>query len=204
MKVNKIGLFGGTFNPIHNGHIHIAHAFMQQIHLDNLIFIPAGEPYHKKSTEVSALQRLAMVKLATAEFPYFSVSDCDITRQGNTYTFDTIKIFKKKFPHSQLWWLLGSDSLEKLHTWYRWQDLVQYIHIAVAMRAGHSLKNISKQLYTWLHESLDNGRVVILQTPLLDISSTTVRQMAQMQENIDQFVPIQVVNYIKQNNLYRI
>lgn len=204
MKVNKIGLFGGTFNPIHNGHIYIAQAFMQQIHLDNLIFIPAGEPYHKQNTEVSALQRLEMVELAIAEYSDFSVSDCDIIRDGNTYTFDTVKFFENKFPHSQLWWLLGSDSLETLHTWYRWQDLVQNIHIAIAMRVEHHLENISKQLRTWLYESLDNGRVVILKTPLLNISSTAIRQKIQMKENIDKCVPIPIIHYIQQNHLYQI
>ncbi|MBH5954469.1 nicotinate (nicotinamide) nucleotide adenylyltransferase, partial [Neisseria meningitidis] len=137
--MKKIGLFGGTFDPIHNGHLHIARAFADEIGLDAVVFLPAGGPYHKDAASASAADRLAMVELATAEDARFAVSDCDIVREGATYTFDTVQIFRQQFPSAQLWWLMGSDSLMKLHTWKKWQMLVRETNIAVAMRQGDSL-----------------------------------------------------------------
>ncbi|EOF8717004.1 nicotinate (nicotinamide) nucleotide adenylyltransferase, partial [Neisseria gonorrhoeae] len=130
--MKKIGLFGGTFDPIHNGHFHIARAFADEIGLDAVVFLPAGGPYHKDAASASAADRLAMVELATAEDARFAVSDCDIVRESATYTFDTVQIFRRQFPSAQLWWLMGSDSLLKLHTWKKWQLLVRETNIAVA------------------------------------------------------------------------
>ena len=113
----KLGLFGGTFDPIHNGHLHIARAFADQLHLGNVIFLPAGDPYHKIKTQTSASHRLAMTRLAIEHDERFAVSDLDIVRKGATYTIDTLHIFKQHYPNAQLWWLLGMDSLMQLHTW---------------------------------------------------------------------------------------
>ncbi len=115
--MKNIGLFGGTFDPIHNGHLHIARAFADEIGLDLVVFLPAGDPYHKDSTRTPAQERLNMVELAIADEPKFAASDCDIVRDGATYTFDTVQIFRQQFPGAQLWWLMGSDSLMQLHTW---------------------------------------------------------------------------------------
>ena len=115
--MKNIGLFGGTFDPIHNGHLHIACAFADEIGLDLVVFLPAGDPYHKDSTRTPAQERLNMVELAIADEPKFAASDCDIVRDGATYTFDTVQIFRQQFPGAQLWWLMGSDSLMQLHTW---------------------------------------------------------------------------------------
>ena len=114
--MKNIGLFGGTFDPIHNGHLHIARAFADEIGLDTVVFLPAGDPYHKDPSRASAQDRLIMTELAIADDPHFAASDCDIVRDGATYTFDTVQIFRQQFPAAQLWWLIGSDNLMKLHT----------------------------------------------------------------------------------------
>ena len=137
--MKNIGLFGGTFDPIHNGHLHIARAFADEIGLDLVVFLPAGDPYHKDSTRTPAQERLNMVELAIADEPKFAASDCDIVRDGATYTFDTVQIFRQQFPGAQLWWLMGSDSLMQLHTWKKWQTLVRQTNIAIAMRQGDNL-----------------------------------------------------------------
>ena len=95
--MKNIGLFGGTFDPIHNGHLHIARAFADEIGLDLVVFLPAGDPYHKDSTRTPAQERLNMVELAIADEPKFAASDCDIVRDGATYTFDTVQIFRQQF-----------------------------------------------------------------------------------------------------------
>ena len=107
----KTGLFGGTFDPPHNGHLHIARAFADETGLDTVIFLPAGDPYHKSAPCTPAAHRLAMTELAAAADPRFAVSDLDIVRGGATYTADTVQIFRQHFPAGELWWLMGADSL---------------------------------------------------------------------------------------------
>lgn len=199
----RIGLFGGTFDPIHKGHTHIARAFADELKLDSVIFLPAGDPYHKDGTQTPAEHRLAMTELAAAADPRFAVSDCDIVRGGATYTFDTVQIFRQQFPAARLWWLLGSDSLMKLHTWKKWQTLVKQTHIAVAMREGDSLGQTPRELHAWLGEALQNGSVRILQAPLYDISSTRIRQDIRNGSLPDGLIPPQVARYIREHGLYR-
>ena len=202
--MKNIGLFGGTFDPVHNGHLHIARAFADETGLDTVVFLPAGDPYHKpQTTQTSAAHRLAMTELAAAEDARFAVSDCDIVRGGATYTFDTVQIFRQQFPASRLWWLLGSDSLMKLHTWKKWQTLVKQTHIAVAMREGDSLGQTPRELHAWLGEALQNGSVRILQAPLCDISSTRILQDIRNGSLPDGLIPPQVARYIREHGLYR-
>lgn len=202
--MKNIGLFGGTFDPVHNGHLHIARAFADETGLDTVVFLPAGDPYHKlQATQTSAAHRLAMTELAAAEDARFAVSDCDIVRGGATYTFDTVQIFRQQFPAARLWWLLGSDSLMKLHTWKKWQTLVKQTHIAVAMREGDSLGQTPRELHAWLGEALQNGSVRILQAPLYDISSTRIRQDIRNGSLPDGLIPPQVARYIREHGLYR-
>ena len=172
--------------------------------MDTVVFLPAGDPYHKpQATQTSAAHRLAMTELAAAEDARFAVSDCDIVRSGATYTFDTVQIFRQQFPAARLWWLLGSDSLMKLHTWKKWQTLVKQTHIAVAMREGDSLGQTPRKLHAWLGEALQNGSVRILQAPLYDISSTRIRQDIRNGSLPDGLIPPQVARYIREHGLYR-
>ncbi|WP_416191785.1 nicotinate-nucleotide adenylyltransferase [Neisseria sp. CCUG12390] len=202
--MKNIGLFGGTFNPIHNGHLHIAQAFADEIGLDTVIFLPAGDPYHKpKNTQTSAKHRFMMTELAIAGDPRFALSDCDMVREGATYTFDTVQIFRQQFPTAKLWWLLGSDSLMKLHTWKKWQTLVRQVNIAVAMREGDSLNKAPRELHAWLGEALQNGSLRILQAPLYNISSTGIRAALENQTLSDGLIPQAVARYIEQHGLYR-
>ncbi|MCP1659992.1 nicotinate-nucleotide adenylyltransferase [Neisseria perflava] len=202
--MKNIGLFGGTFDPVHNGHLHIARAFADELGLEMVVFLPAGDPYHKdQATRTAAKDRLAMVELAVADEPRFAVSNCDIVREGATYTFDTVQIFRQQFPGAQLWWLLGSDSLMKLHTWKKWQTLVRQVNIAIAMRWGDSLNQAPRELHAWLGEGLQTGCVKILQAPLMNISSTELRGRLKKGERINDSVPKAVADYIGARGLYR-
>ena len=203
--MKKIGLFGGTFDPIHNGHIHIARAFADELALDTVVFLPAGNPYHKKEeqTRTDARHRLAMTELAVSGDPRFAVSDCDIVREGATYTFDTVQIFRQQFPSAQLWWLLGSDSLLQLHTWKKWQTLVNQTHIAVAARQGDNIAQAPRELHGWIGSALQNGSLHLLQTPMYNISSTEIRRRLHTGESVNGLIDPQVENYIARNRLYR-
>lgn len=203
--MKKIGLFGGTFDPIHNGHIHIARAFADEQALDMVVFLPAGNPYHKKEeqTRTDAQHRLAMTELAISDDPRFAASDCDIIREGATYTFDTVQIFRQQFPSAQLWWLLGSDSLLQLHTWKKWQTLVSQTHIAVAAREGDNIAQAPRELHGWIGSALQNGSLHLLQTPMYNISSTEIRRRIRNGEPVSGLIDPRVENYIARNRLYR-
>lgn len=202
--MKQIGLFGGTFDPVHQGHTHIARAFADEIGLDTVVFLPAGDPYHKtQATRTAAADRLAMTELAAAADPRFAVSDCDIVREGATYTVDTVEIFRQQFPTAQIWWLMGSDSLMQLHTWKKWPTLVRHANIAVAMRQGAALQQAPRELHAWIGEALQNGRLKILQAPLHNLSSTEIRQTAARGGDLAGMVAPEVARYIRERGLYR-
>lgn len=201
--MNTIGLFGGTFNPIHNGHLHIARAFADELNLHSVIFLPAGLPYHKNQPTTNAKHRFAMVQAAIEDEPRFAVSDIDMVRDSATYTIDTINIFRQHFPQTQLWWLLGMDSLLQLHTWKNWSKLVQQTNIAVAAREGVLLQNAPAALHAWLGEALEQGSLKILNAAEYPISSSEIRQALSRGENTQAWLPEKVANYIQQHQLYR-
>ena len=197
----RIGLFGGTFDPIHNGHLHIARSFADELDLESVILLPAGDPYHKTTPRTAAHHRLAMAEIAAQADSRLAVSDCDIVRQGATYTHDTVQIFRQHFPAAELWLLIGMDSLLQLHTWHRWQDLVRQCRIAAAPRPGSSLAQAPAPLQTWLAEALPQGRLHILQAEPLPISSSQIRQQLAT-EHTSPDIPPEVLSYIQQHQLY--
>lgn len=201
--MKRLGLFGGTFDPIHYGHLHIAHAFLAQLQLDSVIFLPAGDPYHKVQSYTPAEQRLEMVEWAIADEPHFAVSDVDMVREGATYTVDTVQIFRQHFPNTELWWLMGMDSLLRLHTWKNWQTLVHLTHIAVVARQGAAVQNVPVSLHQWLGESLNNGSLKLLNAPEYAVSSTQIRQAVQRGGDVSEWLPEKVVAYIREKQLYR-
>ncbi len=201
--METIGLFGGSFDPIHNGHLAMANAFAEQIQLDTVVFLPAGNPYHKNGKPAAARHRLAMLELAIADNNRFAVSDCDIVRHGATYTYDTVQIFRQHFPEAKLWWLMGMDSLMTLHSWKNWSRLVQQIHIAVAVRPGSDLAELPEKLQEWFDTALNNGSLKFLDLPPNDISSTQVRTVLSQDGSTAHMLPESVSEYIRQHRLYR-
>lgn len=197
----NIGLFGGTFDPIHNGHLHIARSFADELDLESVILLPAGDPYHKTAPRTAAHHRLAMAEIAAQADSRLAVSDCDIVRQGATYTHDTVQIFRQHFPAAELWLLIGMDSLLQLHTWHRWQNLVRQCRIAAAPRPGSSLAQAPAPLQSWLAEALPQGRLHILQADPLPISSSQIRQQLAA-EHTSPDLPPAVLDYIRQHQLY--
>ena len=201
--MTKLGLFGGSFDPIHNGHLHIARAFADELGLDNVIFLPAGEPYHKTAPRTPATRRLAMVEAAIAGDARFAASDVDMVRDGATYSVDTVQIFRQHFADAELWWLMGMDSLLQLHTWKNWRTFARLTHIAVAARAGQSLGHAPRELHAWLGQALQDGSLKILSAPLRDVSSSAIRQRVAAGENIADDVPDAVARLIAEWGVYR-
>lgn len=201
--MKNIGLFGGTFNPIHNGHLHIAQAFAEQCALDCVIFLPAGNPYHKNADLVAPQHRLNMVEIATADYPQFAVSDCDLVRDGATYSIHTVQIFQQYYPQAQLHWLMGMDSLMNLHRWKNWQAFVRQTKIALANRTGDTLAKVPRELHAWLGEALQAGNLVVLNAEAMDVSSSQIRQQIAQGQNAQQWLPEKVADYIQQHHLYQ-
>ena len=205
----KIGLFGGTFDPIHQGHLSMAKAFADELGLQQVIFIPAGDPYHKNApTQTPAHKRMQMVERAILVDERFAASDIDMVRVGQTYTVDTLQILRQYFPQDQLWWLMGMDSLLNLHTWHRYQDIFRLTNIAVAARNGEKIQQVAPQLHQLVGQGLSQatsssaGQLRLLQWQPEDISSTQIRDAVRHHQNIDAWVTKPVNDYIRTHGLY--
>ncbi len=167
-----------------------------------MIFLPAGDPYHKNTDLVAPEHRLNMTELAAAANPKFAVSDCDLVRGGATYSIDTVQIFRQHYPKAQLYWLMGMDSLMNLHKWKNWQAFVRQTKIVVANRTGDTLAKAPRELHAWLGEALQSGDLVLLNADTVDISSSQIREQIAQGKNILNWLPENVANYIQQHDLY--
>ncbi len=211
-NIKRLGLFGGTFNPIHLGHMAMAHHFYQQLQLKKLVFVPAGQPYHKSLEGNATVQdRYNMVEQAITDYPEYSLTDCELMRIGDTYTVDTLTLFRDKLgEQGEIWWLMGADSLLQLHTWYRYLDIFQLANIAVVARGGLDLTQMTQPLAHLvqtglainLDEHVNHGKITILDMPEYDISSSQVRKLAAQGRDLTPYLPAHVCQYIFDKHLY--
>jgi len=211
-----IGILGGTFNPIHFGHLRMAQELADALNLDSVRFIPAANPPHKDAPNISAEQRAAMVKLAIANNGSFVFDDRELHRAGASYTLDTLLSLREELGReTSITLFMGSDAFTKFDTWHRWQEIINHCHIALVQRPqlrGHDHK-LSKTLETFLHnhysENGDDlhqqaaGFVTMRQITALDISSTAIRQALQHGDSVRYLIPDNVIEYIQQHQLYQ-
>jgi nicotinate-nucleotide adenylyltransferase len=204
--VRRVGLVGGTFDPIHNAHLMLAEEVRAALGLSEIVFIPAGQPPHKLGHHVTAVQhRLAMLELAIAPNPHFSYSRVELDRSGPSYLVDTLRILHEQWgAETALNFILGWDSLEELHTWYDPQGiLAQLAHLVVVRRPGY--KEDAKD-YEELEARLPGTRqrLVVVPMPLMEISSRDLRQRVATGRPIKYQVPEAVEEYIVKHDLYLI
>ena len=202
-----IGIMGGTFNPIHKGHIKLAQAAYEQYHLDKVLFMPAGDPPHKKDAAiVSAKHRMNMVKLAIEGISYFEPSAIEIEREGYTYTFETLKELQGQNTEDELYFILGGDSLFQIEKWYKPHEIFNRC-ILLAANSDDVPKDefLSKIEYS---NSKYNADVRPIDTPMMHISSTEIRN-ALSDNELDtsddvntKLVDSKVVQYIIKHHLY--
>jgi nicotinate-nucleotide adenylyltransferase len=210
----RIGLFGGTFNPIHLGHLRGAEEIRQAFDLAEVIFIPASIPPHKTAEEViDAKHRLEMVKLATEDNPCFSTTDIELSRPDKSYSIDTIRYFRERHSES-LFFILGSDAFLEIETWREFQILFALCNFIVMTRPGFQ-KNFSSSLLpkslsslfrhekgkAWVHAS--GHTLHFKEITVLDISSTKIRELIEKGESIRYLVPGKVEAYVRDQGLYR-
>ena len=198
MAKPRIGLLGGSFDPVHVAHIALANAAQRELALDQVQLLPAANPWQKKHMGASAEHRLAMLQLAIAPHPFLSINPIEIERGGATYTYDTVSQLPA---NADYFWILGADQLQNLTTWHRWQDILQHVHLAVAQRPGSTLTP-TPELQQFLHHQ-DKTLSVIDFDPM-PISATLIRERLQQHQSVATMVPTPVAHYIKQHNLYQL
>ena len=217
--MRTIGLLGGTFNPIHFGHLRMAQELADTLNFSEVRFIPAANPPHKSVPGVSAEHRVAMVRLGIASNPLFTFDDRELHRTGASYTIDTLISLRDELGSDvSLVLLMGSDAFTKFNTWYRWEEIIQLCHITLVQRplalqtAKDTKETLPKALETFLHNHYtENGEdlhespagfVNMQQVTALDISSTAIRNALQQKKSARYLMPDGVIDYIYENELY--
>jgi nicotinate-nucleotide adenylyltransferase len=200
LKLN-IGVLGGTFDPIHRGHIKVAEEARARLDLAEILFVPTAQTPLKEDNPVSAIEhRVQMVSLAIADYPYFKLSTIEIERPGVSYTVDTIAELRNKLgAEEELFFIIGWDSLVQLPRWKEASRLIQMCRLVAVPRPGNSLPDL-KSLETVI-PGLSRS-LIILDKPEIDISATEIRKRAARGLSIRRLVPTPVAEYIKQHKLY--
>lgn len=204
MSDSGVGLYGGSFNPIHLGHLIIARAVVDHFHLSRMVFLPAAAPPHKSREGLApAHDRAEMVGRAIANEPAFEFSDFDLVRPGPCYTIDTVLHYRQQLPPgTELFWLIGADTLSELPTWRRIHELVDLCRIVTACRPGYDAINWHLLERVFRVGQVEKLRAGLVETPRVDISSTDIRRRVGAREPIADLVPASVGEYIQQQNLY--
>lgn len=196
------GIMGGTFDPIHYGHLVLAEKAREAFGLSKVVFVPAAIPPHKiGEVATSAVNRLKMVELAIADNPYFEVSTVEIDRDGPSYSIDTVRELKSYGYGDEAAFIMGFDSLLELHTWKNYQELLAETKIITAFRPGYPILKNESEWPKFLRPY--RQQILLLEAPLLDISSTWLRVELMYERSIHYLIPDQVRHFIVQNKMYR-
>jgi nicotinate-nucleotide adenylyltransferase len=191
--MRRVGILGGSFDPIHMAHMVIAQTALQTLRLDKLIFIPAYRSPLKRSSLATPLQRLQMVRLAIQDNPGLSLSDIEIRRQGPSYTVDTLRYLRRRYPSVKFYMILGSDSIRSLQRWRDVDQVSEEVIFAVVRRPGY---RIPERLFKVFN-------LCLLDTPQIDISSSLIRSLVRKGKSIRYLVPEAVRRYIIKNRIYQ-
>jgi nicotinate-nucleotide adenylyltransferase len=203
MPGKKIGIMGGTFDPIHYGHLMLAEQIRTSFFLDEILFIPVGKPPHKTHPDsADKEQRLEMTRLATITNPYFHVSDIETKRNETTYTIDTIKRLKESLsPNDQLYFITGADAIILLDTWKNYDELIQLVTFVGATRPGVDLDKLNDKVKQLIADY--DAKIEICYIPALAISSTEIRNRVNDEKSIRYLLPESVESYIESKGLYK-
>jgi nicotinate-nucleotide adenylyltransferase len=202
MNRKKLGIMGGTFDPIHNGHLATVEFVRKKLGLEKVLFIPAYVAPHKIGGEFApADERYKMTELAINSNPYLELSDMELRRQGVSYTYDTVVALQEQYGSEyELFFIIGADSVAELASWHRVREIMQVCTFVAATRPGFAL-TVDKVIETF--GDLGEKRILWVDTPEVDISSTEIRERVKKGHSIKELVPKAVAEYIQQKDLYR-
>lgn len=196
----RVGVFGGAFDPPHLAHVQVAQAALTQFHLDRLHVMPTGQAWHKARPLTASQHRLAMARLAFADLPKVVVDAREVSREGPTYTVDTLMSLRHEFPDASLFLFIGADQAGAFQTWHRWQDILSLATVVVADRPRVSgAPGVANQ--TQWHNAV-SPHVQHLDMPSLAISATEIRSHLAQALPTTQWLPLSVQHYIDQHRLY--
>jgi nicotinate-nucleotide adenylyltransferase len=200
----RLGLYGGSFDPIHYGHVRPVLKAVERLQLDRVLYLPTAQPPHKKGAAFApALHRFAMAELALLDHDRLQVSDFELVERPS-FTVETLDHFKTRFPEARLHLLVGSDSLANIESWRRWRDLFSLARIAVLRRPGWSRDRVSGAVSPALARSIAEGEVIWIKNRPLDISATEIRRRVRAGERLPRgWMPEAVLQYIQKYSLYQ-
>lgn len=193
---DRIGILGGTFDPIHIGHLIIGQETLRCCSLDRVIFIPSADPPHKRSSKMAPAEvRAEMVRLAIADNPFFELSRIELDRPGISYTVDTLQILRRRLGDSaQLFLIIGADGAVEMRTWCDPESVLELAQVTVVGRPGFDLQQVDPGL---------GRQMTFLETPLVDVSSTDIRRRLRAGDPVRYLLPEPVVRFIQSRGLYR-
>ena len=211
-SLKTLGILGGSFDPVHKGHIGLAKSVYQHCRLAELRLVPLCNPVHRQQPLASVTQRVKMLQMATAREPGLSVDEREITRAGQSYSIDTLRSFREEFPNSALCLVMGMDAFTSLNSWREWQSIMDYAHILFTSRPGAELriqdKDLSKVYEARRSEDVQDihrsraGVIYQVPAPELDISSTEVRSMIAEGQELDAVLANEVISFIRTEGIY--
>lgn len=207
-KKRLIGIKGGTFDPIHFGHLRPALEVLNSLQLDEVRFIPVFNPVHRNAPLASADQRCEMVRLAIEDQPRFKLDNIEIEQGGPSYTVETLRSIKEIEPYSTLVLIMGTDAFAKFDQWRGWQEILKLANIVITHRPGEPMPNegeVGRIFYQhWVPMMTESsGQIVDIPVTQLDLSATALRAYLKKGDSVDYLMPKSVINYIYQQNLYQ-
>ena len=206
-----LALFGGTFDPVHYGHLRCADEARQKLGLKNLYLLPAGTPPHRGAPQATTKQRLEMLHLAKPEFPQLEIDVRETLRSGPSYMVDTLQELRAEFPQRPLMLLIGQDAANHLHSWFHWEQLFELTHIVILTRPGAKAeyrsdvaRKIQRRLSTDVQALCHSeaGGVLYLEVSSIDVSATSIKSIIRLGRSPQSMLPDVVLDYISENQLY--
>ena len=199
----RLGIFGGTFNPVHLGHLILAEQCREQARLDQVLFIPAARPPHKQGLALASFdQRVEMLALAISGQPHFRVDDLEKNRPGPSFTVDTLATLHDRHPDAELLLIIGSDTLHDLPSWHKPRHILELAGLLIVVRPGWPVADVAELRKTLLLTGDFPLRHQVCQVPLIDISSSDLRQRMSAGRSVRYLMPRAVEAYVREKNLY--